>query len=109
MGTRARTAGRVWVGTALLATVLLSGCTRTTTGTLAQTTEPGPPLVTAQTMTCAEYADLDEQAQLAAVQELVGSQRNPLGSQGVMVAKTLADAICQYLPAARLSEILLGR
>ncbi|MBO0681145.1 hypothetical protein JRC04_27090 [Mycolicibacterium sp. S2-37] len=105
MGTRARTA----LGTALLATVLISGCTRTTTGTVAQTTEPGPPLVNAQSMTCAEYTELDEQSQLAAVEELVGSQRNPLGSQGVVVAKTLADAICEYLPAARLSEILLGR
>lgn len=104
MGTRVRMAA----GMTLLATVLLSGCTRTTTGTLAQTTEPGPPLVNAQTMTCAEYTELDEQSQLAAVEELVASQRNPLGSQGVAVAKTLADAICEYVPAARLSEILLG-
>ena len=79
------------MGTALLATLLLSGCSRTTTGTLAQTTEPGPPLINAQTMTCDEYNKLDEQSQLAAVEELVGSQRNPLGSQGVTVAKTLAD------------------
>ncbi|WP_422743977.1 hypothetical protein ACN27E_19650 [Mycobacterium sp. WMMD1722] len=100
---------RAAAGALLLAAILVSGCTRTTTGTLAQTTEPGPPLLNAQSMTCAEYTELDEQSQLTVVSELVGTQRNPLGSRGVAVAKTLADAICEYVPAARLSEILLGR
>jgi hypothetical protein len=105
MGTRVRMVTAV----ALIGVGLVTGCTRTTTGTLARTTEPGPPLLNAQTMTCAEYTELDEQSQLAIVGELVGTQRNPLGSRGVTVAKTLADAICEYVPAARLSEILIGR
>ena len=96
------------MGTALLATALATGCTRTTTGTLAQTTEPGPELVDAQSITCGEYAELDEQSQLAVVDELIGKRDNPLGDQGTAVAKTLADAICEYLPASRLSEVLLG-
>lgn len=99
---------RVMTATALIAVGLLTGCTRTTTGTVAQTTEAGSPLVSAQTITCAEYDGLDEQTQLAIVGELVGNG-NPLGSQGARVAKALADAICQYVPDSRLSEILVGR
>lgn len=34
--------------TAMIAAGLLAGCTQTTTGTVAQTTEPGPPLTTTQ-------------------------------------------------------------
>ncbi|WP_245234090.1 hypothetical protein [Mycobacterium sp. PS03-16] len=94
---------------ALLLAGVLTGCTRTVTGTVAQTTEPGPPVPDAQTITCAEYIDLDEDAQLAVVGELTGDGGGSLGSQGTVVAKTLADAICEYLPTARLSEILIGR
>jgi hypothetical protein len=105
MGTRVR----VMTAAALIGMSLLTGCTRTTTGTVAQTTEAGGPLLDAQTITCKEYAGLDEQGQLAIVGDLVGKDDNPLGSQGARVAKSLADAICQYLPDARLSEILVGR
>jgi hypothetical protein len=94
---------------ALIGVSLLTGCTRTTTGTLARTTEAGSPLVNAQSVTCKEYSELDEQSQLAIVGDLVGKEDNPLGSQGARVAKSLADAICQYVPDARLSEILVGR
>lgn len=99
---------RVMTATALIAVSLLTGCTRTTTGTVAQTTEPGAPLLDAQTITCQEYGGLDDPSKLEVVGELVGKD-NPLGSKGAQVAKSLADAICQYVPDARLSEILVGR
>ncbi|MCV7417779.1 hypothetical protein H7K36_20935 [Mycolicibacterium litorale] len=109
MGTHARTLTARLAAGALLSAGLLAGCTQTVTGTVAQTTEPGPPIPDAQTVTCKEYGALEEDAQLAIIGELMKEGSGRMGSQRTVVAKTLADAICEYLPAARLSEILVGR
>jgi hypothetical protein len=105
MGTHARTLAAV----ALLSAGLLAGCTQTVTGTVAQTTEPGPPVPDAQSVTCKEYTALDEGSQIAIVGELMKGGSGEMERQRTVVAKTLADAICKYLPDARLSEILVGR
>ncbi|MGE2716033.1 hypothetical protein ACQI4L_18410 [Mycolicibacterium litorale] len=109
MGTHARTRPAVLTAAALLAAGLLAGCTQTVTGTVAQTTEPGPPIPDAASVTCKEYSALEEDAQLAIIGELMKQGSGQAGSQRTVVAKTLADAICEVLPSARLSDILVGR
>ncbi|MFS0901108.1 hypothetical protein [Mycolicibacterium litorale] len=109
MGMHARTlTARLAMGL-LLSAGLLAGCTQTVTGTVAQTTEPGPPIPDATSVTCKEYAALEEDAQLAIIGELMKEGSGGAGSQRTVVAKTLADAICEVLPSARLSDILIGR
>lgn len=105
MGAHARTL----TVAALLCAGFLTGCTQTVTGTVAQTTEPGPPIPDATTVTCREYSGLAEDAQLAIVGELMKGSSGRSGNQRTVVAKTLADAICEVLPSAKLSDILIGR
>ncbi len=129
---------------------LTTACQRTTEGTVAQTTEPGPPLPSAPTtsgrapnipglpdipgipipniplptrntdvpevpappnatsMTCGEYSDLDEETRVAVVRAILAQEDNPLGPDGEFVGQILADAACQFLPSARVSDILMG-
>jgi len=119
---------------ALIAAGLLAGCSQTTTGTVAMTTEPGPsttrsskptPTPTspssstpstpgapapddALTMTCKEYSGLDEDTQQAVIDEILDQEGSVLGPENAELAKTLADATCGFLPDAVLSEILFG-
>lgn len=122
---------------ALITVGLLAGCSQTTTGTVAMTTEPGPsttrsskptPTPTsprsstpskpstpgapapddALTMTCKEYSGLDEDTQQAVIDEILGQEGSVLGPENAELAKTLADATCGFLPDAVLSEILFG-
>jgi hypothetical protein len=120
--------------TALVAVGLLAGCSHTTTGSVATTTEPGmPPAHTynptptstsprtsapstpgaqppgdAMTMTCKEYSGLDKDDQQAVVDEIIAQDGSVLGPENAELAKTLADATCSFLPDAVLSEILFG-
>ena len=126
---------------------LTTACQRTTEGSVAQTTQPGPPLTSEPTtgsrtpsipglpdiqipniplptrntnvpevpapansleMACEEYADLDEATRVAVVREILAQQDNPLGPNGEFVGQILADAACQFLPSATVSEVLLG-
>lgn len=105
MGTHAKTL----TVAALLCAGLLTGCTQTVTGTVAQTTEPGPQIPDATSITCKEYSGLEDDAQLAIVGELTKESSGRSGNQRTIVAKTLADAICEVLPSAKLSDILIGR
>jgi hypothetical protein len=119
---------------ALITVGVLAGCSHTTAGSVAMTTEPGPsttrssnptPTSTipsssapsapgapapgdAMTMTCKEYSELDEDSQQAVIDEIVGEQGSLIGPENAELAKTLADATCGFLPDAVLSEILLG-
>ena len=119
---------------ALIAVGVLAGCSQTTSGTVAMTTEPGPsttrsskPTPTsssprsstpstpgapapddALTMTCKEYSGLDEATQQATIEEILGQEGSVLGPENAELAKTLADATCGFLPDAVLSEILFG-
>jgi hypothetical protein len=111
----------------------ISGCDRTTTGTVAMTTQPGPSTRTstsrpstssprtstprtpsqappgdAASVTCADYVDLDDDAKTALIEEILTDETSVLGPDDAEIAKTLADAVCTFLPDSTVSEILLG-
>jgi hypothetical protein len=132
---------------ALILLALTTACERTTPGTVAMTTQPGPPLTAsprtpstaapnfpnipipdipipgfprrtdipevpappnALTMTCEEFNDLDEATRLAVIRAILAKENNPLGPNGEGVGQMLAEAACQFLPKATVSEVLLG-
>ena len=131
---------------ALIIAGLATGCQRTTEGTVAMTTEPGPPLTSAPsprtpstglpglpnipgieipglpntdlpevpappnalTMTCSEYNDLDEATQLAVIRAILAQRNNSLGPEEEMVALLMANSMCQFLPDAVVSDMVLG-
>jgi hypothetical protein len=113
----------------------LAGCARTTPGTVAMTTEAGqstristssrpttsaprsstprtssdaPPPGDALSLTCADYVQLDEADQTAAIEEILTDEKSVLSPGDAEIAKTLADAVCTFLPDSTVSEILLG-
>ncbi|MDY6998138.1 MAG: hypothetical protein SW019_16180 [Actinomycetota bacterium] len=147
-----RTAATALVGLGLVLG-LTTACQRTTEGTVAQTTEPGPPLTSAPTapsrspgvpaipglpeipgipipniplptrntnvpevpappnatsMMCEEYNELDEATRVAVVRAILAEENNPLGPDGEFIGQILADAACQFLPGARVAELLMG-
>ena len=59
-------------------------------------------------MTCEEFSELDEATQVAVVREILAQGGNPLGPDGEFVGQILADAACQFLPSATVSEVLMG-
>ncbi len=130
-----------------LAVGLGTACHRTTEGSVAQTTQPGPPLTSlptpgsrtptipglpditlpniplptrntsipevpapanSLTMRCTEFSGLDEATRLAVVREILAQESNPLGPDGEFVGQILAEAACQFLPSARVSDVLMG-
>ncbi|MGW0160052.1 hypothetical protein ACWDUN_12100 [Mycobacterium sp. NPDC003323] len=142
------TAARITL-TGLVALAVLTGCARSTDGSVAMTTEPGPPLTTetttrppvipglpeipglpditipgfptqgsdvpdvppppdALTMTCADYNQLDEATQKAVVNAILEGEQSILGPDNIEIAKSLADAVCQFLTDSTVSEVLLG-
>ncbi|MGU3503084.1 hypothetical protein [Mycobacterium sp. C31M] len=142
IGTRTAVAGLVLLG-------VLTGCARSTDGTVAMTTEPGPPLTSttssrppvipglpeipglpditipgfptqgsdipdvppppdALTMTCSDYNQLDEATQKAVVNAILKGEQSILGPDNIEIAKSLADAVCQFLTDSTVSEVLLG-
>lgn len=66
---------------------------------------PGDPM----TMTCSEYNDLDPADRDAVIDAILADESSVFGPENVEVAKSLADAMCQFLGPATLSEILLGK
>ena len=101
----------------------VAGCDRTTEGTVAMTTEAGPPLRSstsrptsspapppgdAFSLTCKQYVGLDEASRRAVVQEILQDQTSVLSPGDADIAKTLADAVCTCLPDSTVAEILLG-
>lgn len=67
---------------------------------------PAPPNSTE--MSCEEFNGLDEATRVAVVREILAQENNPLGPNGENVGQILAEAACQFLPEARVSEVLLG-
>jgi hypothetical protein len=67
-----------------------------------------PPPSNSLTMKCKEYNGLDADTQLAVVQEIVSQEGSVIGQQNIEIAKTLADAMCQFIPDSTVSELLLG-
>lgn len=136
----------------LIALGLLTGCGRSTDGTVAMTTEPGPPLNSeptttsdrgipglpqipglpeitipniplpgqqsdvpdvpappdALTMKCSDFNKLDEATKKAVVNAILEGEDSVLGPDNVDIARSLADAVCQFLPGSTVSEVLLG-
>ncbi|MDP9164945.1 MAG: hypothetical protein M3O32_02580 [Actinomycetota bacterium] len=118
----------------------IAGCDRTTSGTVAMTTEAGPstrtstssrpttssprtstprtstPRTSSQApptgdpldITCSQYVALDEADRTATIEEILQSGSSVLGPGDAEIAKTLADAVCTFLPDSKVSEILVG-
>jgi len=113
----------------------VAGCDRTTEGTVAMTTEAGPPLQSstpsrptpssprttlprtsapvpppgdAFSITCKQYVGLDEASRAGVVEEILKDQTSVLSPGDADIAKTLADAVCTFLPDSTVAEILLG-
>jgi hypothetical protein len=42
------------------------------------------------------------------VRQILAQEGNPLGPDGEFVGQMLADAACQFLPTATVSEVLMG-
>jgi hypothetical protein len=126
---------RVLVAAALfVVATAVAGCGRTTEGTVAMTTEAGPPLRSstsrptpssprttlprtsspapppgdALALTCKQYVGLDEASRTAVVQEILKDETSVLSPGDADIAKTLADAVCTFLPDSTVAEILLG-
>jgi hypothetical protein len=127
---------RVLVAAATFAVAgAIAGCDRTTSGTVAMTTEAGsptkistssrpttssprtstpktsssaPPPGDALSVTCAEYVDLDPADKTAVIEEILKDQASVLSPGDAEIAKTLADAVCTFLPESTVSAILLG-
>jgi hypothetical protein len=142
-----KTQVRVTAAAALILLGMTTGCERTTPGTVAMTTQPGPPITSttrtppttlpglpgipmpnipipgfprntdvpvvpappnAETMTCKEFSGLDEATRLAVIRAILAKKNNPLGPNGESVGQLLAEAACQFLPDATVSEVLMG-
>ncbi|MGB3483593.1 MAG: hypothetical protein WBB07_15430 [Mycobacterium sp.] len=85
---------------ALTVGCLLSGCTKTTDGVVAQTTEP----VSAAGMTCRDFNTLGERDRAAVVDEILAGE----DSEPPPFVAGLAQVICQAIPQADLEDVLLG-
>ena len=85
---------------AIAAACVLSGCTKTIDGAVAQTIEP----VSAAGMTCADYNTLGERDRETVVDEILGVGQT---DRPVFIAG-LAQVICNMVPDADLEEILSG-
>lgn len=82
---------------------------RTTSPRSTDSPTPGaPPSGDPLTMTCEEYVDLDAAGQDAVVEAILTEEGSVLGPENTDIAKSLADAMCQFLPSATVSELLLG-
>ncbi|GAB7067716.1 hypothetical protein H7J06_21585 [Mycobacterium hodleri] len=129
-----RTRVLVATGLVVVATAVAS-CDRTTDGTVAMTTQAGPPLPSSTSsrptpssprttlppssspapppgdsfaVTCKQYVGLDEASRTAVVQEILKDETSVLSPGDADIAKTLADAVCTFLPDSTVAEILLG-
>lgn len=85
-------------GTALIAATLLAGCSQTTPGQLAQTTEPVSP-----DLTCSEFEILTPQDKLKVINEIVKASPGDPSLFLVM----LASVLCERAPEKPVKEVLL--
>lgn len=143
---------RTALAAGLIALGLLTGCARSTDGTVAMTTEPGPPLSSqpttpgnrgipglpqipglpditipnlplpgqgsqipdvpappnAQTMKCSEFNKLDAAERKAVVNAILEREDSILGPENGDIARSLAEAVCQFLTGSTVREVLLG-
>ena len=67
---------------------------------------PAPP--DALTMKCSEFNDLDAATKKAVVNAILEQEDSVLGPDNVDIARSLAEAVCQFLTDSTVSEVLLG-
>lgn len=60
-------------------------------------------------MTCEKFNGLDDATRLAVIKAILSQENNPLGPNGEDIGNMLAEAACQFLPSAKVSDVLLGR
>lgn len=104
--------------TSVVAVGVLTGCERTTPGSVAMTTEAGSPSYDSSTrtprsgavlgVTCMEYLRLNTADQTALIAEILQNEGSVFSPGDAEVAKALADAVCTFLPRSSVAEILLG-
>ncbi|HZA12221.1 hypothetical protein [Mycobacterium sp.] len=115
-----------------------TGCQRTTGGTVAMTTEPGPPISArpstttsrptalpptrrpsptsevppppnATAMTCKNFSGLDDATRRAVVKAILDEQKDsPFGMLGPDFAQSMATTMCQFMPDSTVKEVLTG-
>jgi hypothetical protein len=66
-----------------------------------------PPPPNAQTMTCDEFADLDEATQKAVVRAIL-TEDGQTDETAEMTAVLMAGAMCQFMPDLTVSEVVSG-
>ncbi len=66
-----------------------------------------PPPANAQSMTCDEFADLDEATQKAVVRAIL-TENGATGEMAEMTALLMAGAMCQFMPNLTVSEVVSG-
>jgi hypothetical protein len=81
---------------------------RTSSPQTSPRTSPNAPPGDALGVTCQQYVDLDEASRLEVIQEILKNETSVLSPGDAEIAKTLADAVCTFLPDSTVSEILLG-
>ena len=94
------------------------GSTRTSTSSRPTTSSPqtstprtssdAPPPGDALDVTCQQYVQLDQASQTEVIEEILEGGAAVLGPGDAEIAKTMADAVCTFLPNSTVSEILLG-
>jgi hypothetical protein len=84
----------------LAVTCVLTGCTKTTAGVVAQTTEP----VSVEGLTCQDFNTLGERDRAAVVDEILADKN--VDRPALLVG--LAQVICQAIPQADLEDVLIG-
>lgn len=65
---------------------------------------PAPP--NALTMTCRDYLALDDATKLAVIRAIIADQHSMFPKGNEDIAKTMADATCQFLPDSTVSQLL---
>ena len=120
----------VRVTAVVMMSLALAACVKTVDGSVAMTTEPGPPITSptatrptsptttetsevpapanAKTMTCEEFSSLDKETRLAVVKEILAEENSMFGPLGEEFAEQMASSMCQFLPDKTVAEVLLG-
>jgi hypothetical protein len=63
----------------------------------------------ALTMTCKEFAGLDDATRKAVVKAILAEEtHSPFGVLGVEFAESMATTMCQFLPDSTVREVLMG-
>jgi hypothetical protein len=62
----------------------------------------------AKTMSCGEFAKLDQPARVAAVKELVATKTAHAGPQDAELLEPMAAEMCKSMPDRKVGELVIG-